>query len=71
MLKGIIIYIIIAGSIIIIGNKLEKRKEFKILEIILFLLALLFLFSGALKLSSTPTLDDNITNNITEENGEE
>ena len=71
MLKGIIIYIIIAGSIIIIGNKLGKRKEFKILEIILFLLALLFLFSGALKLSSTPTLDDNITNNITEENGEE
>lgn len=71
MLKGIIIYIIIAGSIIIIGNKLGKRKGFKILEIILFLLALLFLFSGALKLSSTPTPDNDITTNITEENGEE
>lgn len=71
MLKGIIIYIIIAGSIIIIGNKLGKRKGFKILEVILFLLALLFLFSGALKLSSTPTPDNDITINITEENGEE
>lgn len=71
MLKGIIIYIIIAGFIVIVGNKLGKRKEFKILEIILFLLALLFLFSGALKLSSTPTVDEDITNNIIKETGEE
>ena len=68
MIKGIVIYLVIAGLIVIIGNKLSKKKWFKILEVIVFIAATLFIMTETLKVSFTPTLDGDVTiEEITEE----
>lgn len=68
MIKGIIIYIAIAGLIILIGNKLGKKNWFKILELAVFVIATIFMISEAIKISSAPTSNNGIIiEEITEE----